>query len=575
MTARLVEPLFFFTLAIALTWPLATSLDTAIPQGQESAATVPLFNLWTIWWNADRAASLWSGYWNAPIFAPVPNAFAFSESQPVTGIVAPVVWLTESRALAYNLYLLLTLTANGWSGSLLVRSLTRSRAAGVAGGTALAMLPFVHWQSGVLQLTSLTGILLTLHFLRKFFGDERLVSAAGAGASIAFCYLCCNYYGYQLGLVLLFSWPLLLTRHSCLRKIVFGLVLGCITAGALVLPVVGMQLSVARHHEWNRGRDLVARLSATQDDYWRAVWRGPLSSDDTEAPHYPLSPGLACVLLATIGAIAGLRKKQTRSFTAFLLAFTAVAAQLSLGPGWMIRGFRPFEQLTDWLPGLSALRSPYRFAVLVQVGCVLLAASSFHRSKSASSRVGSSGTELSQSTGERCVHQPSGKPWRPVLLCLQVVLAGGVLLESRPERPQLYELPEYRNEQPWIDWLANKTSPDDIVASLPFPSGRGVSDYQESTVAMLWGTYHQRRLVNGYSGFFPESFVQLKRKTQRFPEDDSIRALRNFDVRWCIVDVTRLAADAVHLLSEQPQLSLRFVTDDGRTRIYEVAGSPD
>ena len=52
----LFEPVLFVLLALASTWPLATQIDNAIPTGQERLATVPLFNQWTVWWNADRAA---------------------------------------------------------------------------------------------------------------------------------------------------------------------------------------------------------------------------------------------------------------------------------------------------------------------------------------------------------------------------------------------------------------------------------------------------------------------------------------------------------------------------------------
>lgn len=578
MSVRLAELLFFLVLAVASTWPLVSRFDSAILRGQEKAATVPLFNLWTVWWNADRAAVLWSDYWDAPIFAPTDNAFALSESQPVTGIVAPVVWLSESRALAYNLYLLLVLTANGWCGCLLIRSWTGSRLAGLWGGTAFSLLPFVHWQLGVLQLTSLSGILLTLHFLRRFFRDQKLVDATLAGASIGGCYLSCNYYGYQLGLVLLFSWPFLLRRtrrtSSC-PQIVGGLLLCIVTAVTVIFPVAEVQLSMAAENEWDRDRDLVARLSATQDDYWRSAWRGPLADENADSPRYPLSPGLACLVLAVAGSVVGLRRRQTRAFTLFLLVFSGVAAQLSLGPGWILWGERPFEHLAAWLPGLSALRSPHRFAVLVQIACVALVGASFGRRNG---EVTNFASETSDDAGnipppER---QPrSGNRWRLLISWAHLGMAGAVLLETWPARPELYSLPEYQQQRPWVEWLMTETAVDEPVATLPFPTGRGVSAYQDSAVAILWGTYHRRPLVNGYSGFFPASFLQLKQDVQGFPDHRSVRALQKVGVRWCVVNLDRLERKSVERLSKQPQLELRFAADDGRTRIYKLSAPAD
>ena len=97
--------LAYLVLAVAATWPLARNLDDTLPLGTEPVASVPLFNLWTLWWNADRALHLGADYWDAPIFFPAESAFAFSEAQPTTVVVAPLVWASETPAAAYNVYL--------------------------------------------------------------------------------------------------------------------------------------------------------------------------------------------------------------------------------------------------------------------------------------------------------------------------------------------------------------------------------------------------------------------------------------------------------------------------------------
>jgi hypothetical protein len=563
----LIEWLFFLLLAVASTWPLASHFRSAIPRGQEGVATVPLFNLWTIWWNADRAGVFFDGYWDAPVFAPVDNAFSFSETQPVTGVVAPIVWMSESRAPAYNIYLLGVLAANGWCGSLLIRSLTGNRLAGLGGGTALLLLPFVHWQLGVLQLTSLFGMLLTLHFLIRFSADLKWSDALLMGAAVGVCYLGCNYYGYQLCLVLLFSGPALLLKCCSFGRLATGLAAAFVVACLIVMPVVQMQLSMKDEQAWDRNREIVDQLSATRNDYLRTPWRGPLVAGVGGNSRFPLSPGIACTILAAAGAIVGLRRSETRRITVFLLLFLVASAQLSLGPSWIIRGERPFEHLAEWLPGLSAMRSPHRFAVLVQVSCVLLAGLGFIRLKSRQV----SDSQIDESCRDTSSLELSQPTWRERgVLWSRVLLLGGVLIEFWPASPQLYFLPDYEQQQSWIEWLGTETSPDDIVASLPFPAGRFVSDYEETTVAMLWATRHKRRLANGYSGFFPKEFVQLKLAVQNFPDDKSVRELQKAGVRWCVVDVSRLNFRNVEKLTRQPLLTLSFETDDGQTRIYEI-----
>lgn len=562
----LIEPMLFLLLAVASTWPLASQIDAAIPTGRERVATVPLFNLWTVWWNADRAEEGFANYWNAPIFAQAANAFALSETQPTTAVVSPVVWTSESRALAYNLYLLTMLVANGWAGSVLVRSLTNNRFVGICGGAALLLLPFVHWQLGVLQLAQLSGILLTLHFLIRFLTDYRMQDALLAGGAIGFCYLSCNYYGYQLCLTLLFALPVLLAKRCNIRRLATGGAVSVVVASTIILPIALTQLSTSSRHGWDRRAETVSRLSAVQDDYFRTLWRGPLSNSGNKKARFPLSPGLACSTLAVIGAVVGLRRKDTRRVTLFLLLFLVVAAQLSLGPRWVILGQRPFEHLVEWLPGLSAMRSPHRFAALVQVSCVLLASLSIAHANSEEA------VDERSATGKFMAISPALLPakWRRAIQWGLVALFCGVLIESWPEQPGLYSMPEYDQQRPWIEWLRTETQPDDIVANLPFPGGRSVSDYQDTTVSMLWSTYHKRRLANGYSGFFPKEFVRLKSDVQNFPDDKSVVELRMAGVRWCVVDVDKLKSANVDMLRDQTLLSLQFETGDGKTRIYKI-----
>ena len=564
--AQAFELSLFLLLAVASTWPLVTRLDSAVPRGSERVATVPLFNLWTIWWNADRAGSMFDCYWDAPIFAPSENTFALSESQPTTVAVAPVVWILGSRTLAYNVYLLSMLALNGWCGSLLVGSLTRNRLVGIWAGAALLLLPFVHWQLGVLQLTSISGVLLTLHFLIRFIGDLRLKDAVLAGVSIGFCYLSCNYYGYQLCLVLLFSSIALLVKHSSLRRLVVGAVVITLVAGLMVLPVVGVQLSISGEQSWDRKLDTVWRLSALPPDYLRSLWRGPLVEGGFGKPRFPLSPGAACLVLVAVGSFTGLRRRENRRMSFFILLFLFAALFLSLGPTLTLGGQVPFLHLAEWLPGLSAMRSPYRFAVLVQVGCVVLAGMSFARSNSAATTDDEDAAEnvpTSVSISSPTRTQRISQWGRIALLC-------GVLIESWPAKPGLYSMPEYNLQRPWIEWLRTETQSDDIVASLPFPSGRSVADYEDTTVAMLWSTFHKRRLANGYSGFFPKEFVQLKANVQSFPDEKSVRELRKAGVRWCVVDVAKLGSSRAEELSSQPLLSMKFESAGGRTRIYEI-----
>jgi hypothetical protein len=114
-------------LACVILWPAFRYPYSMLPAGASRVVTVPLFNAWTIWWNTECLSRGLQHYWNAPIFWPNAGTFAFSEPQPATLLVAPVVWMSGSVILAYNVYLLMSLVANGIFAARLLRTLRVGR----------------------------------------------------------------------------------------------------------------------------------------------------------------------------------------------------------------------------------------------------------------------------------------------------------------------------------------------------------------------------------------------------------------------------------------------------------------
>ena len=49
------------------------------------------------------------------------------------------------------------------------------------------------------------------------------------------------------------------------------------------------------------------------------------------------------------------------------------------------------------------------------------------------------------------------------------------------------------------------------------------------------GASYRRRMLNGYSGFFPPDIVKLKPTMDNFPDPASIDALAATGVRYCVV----------------------------------------
>jgi hypothetical protein len=118
-----------------------------------------------------------------------------------------------------------------------------------------------------------------------------------------------------------------------------------------------------------------------------------------------------------------------------------------------------------------------------------------------------------------------------------LVLLLGILAvaELWPPHQRIFHLPSVQANRLWINWLTVHTAEDCVIACAPFPAGTSVQAYEDTAVWMYWQTFHQRRMVNGYSGFFSESFLQLKETMAAFPNEPSLQMLAERGVDYCVV----------------------------------------
>jgi hypothetical protein len=617
----------YLLLAVIASWPLAWSPGSAIPRGCESEATVPLLNVWTVWWNADRAAVSFRGYWDAPIFYPTRGTFAFSEAQPSSLVVAPVIGLTGNRVLAYNVYLFLILTFNGWSGHRLMRRVGHRTWLACCGGILCEMLPFVWWQLGVIQLTTLFGCIWTIHALLDLFepharpkdgatiedltstfrGIWRFLRRSGShseygsthdidpsdspgtvrdhtvfrripisvrlGFAFSLTYWMCNYWGLFLAILLVPS-SVCLWNGRLLRAVFWRdvLIAGLLVLG-LVGPIASIQRSLSSKHAWSRTPELIRDLSAHPNYYldppftvisaageskmhddgvvakvayaeWSTFFRGRQDAGQQRSL-WTLGFGWIKLSLVSTGLAAALVTRGRRRWGLFVATFGLTAFGLSLGPTVCVSQFVPwlggvsiYEVLQRIVPGFGLIRSPFRYAVFVQLAAVWASVEALdlfdpRRWRKSSDRrtIGSESQDLGDQQvlrEERGIHgEPAdvcpplaGKSDRRVgrwLVFVPLVLLSLIVIFEVWPAPQQLHRCATPNELPvWILWLRENTYSDDPIVCLPFPTGYTVTDYEDTATWMYWGTFHGRHLLNGYSGFFPESFVTLKSELSVF-----------------------------------------------------------
>lgn len=504
--------------ALWLTLPLCFGLNCFLPVGTQPAATVPLFNLWTLRWNAESLQGGLTNYWNAPSFAPEKATFTFSDPQPLSGLVYCAVFrVTGAPVLTYNLLLITVLALNGLSAYYLLRRRCSVPApAAISAGLLAESLPFVFNELGVFQMTVLFPILMTLGALRRFADTGTLKAALALGAWTSATYLTSGYYGVFESVFLLLGGAVLVRRGLLRLRPFSNLLAGTGLATVVLAPVVVAQLRSISALKWEA--EYVQRLSAQPPDYLRLddrMWgceKAPWLLPEEEY-RWSLYPGTGLLGLAIVGLAAGGCGPERR-WILYCLCGAALAWLLSLGMNWEVGGWRPYSLLRDSYPGVDKLRSPYRLAVFLQVFLVILAGYGLAALGRWRGRAGS---------------------W---LAVVAVVLS---LVEVWAVPVRVYATQPALAEGEWINWLRER--PPSLVAMVPFAETVTEEAHEGTVVAMLQAIEHGQPVVNGYSGFYPPSYLQLIDLMRSFPDQKSLAALWQTGVTYVVVDREWLTAE--------------------------------
>jgi hypothetical protein len=541
--------------ALIATWPLALKASNAIPLGTELEPTVPLFNLWSIWWTADRAAHGFAGYWDAPFFYPNKGVFTYSEPQPLTGfMVAPLWFLGAPPALIYNLAVWALLTLNGIFGYRLARALELPRPSALLGAVMTVTLPFVANVSGVLPITALFGLLWTLEGLVRFGVEGTTRSALWAAAGFLAVYLTCQQCALLFASFAFAAGLVALSQNGYRMGAVLRLASSGLLAGLIVLWVALPAMIVHAELGFRRPERIVHALSARPRDFLTrpataSVKFPPPDPADTAG----LFPGAILSALAVAGAAIGLRDPRRRRWTAYLIVSAAIAGLLALGLNFKLGEWRPFAAMRAALPGMDRVRSPVRFAAIMQLCLPTLAAMALERVRQLLPPRNAAG-----------------------IVALAGVLAAG---ENLAVPARLTHVPT-TPRTPWSAWI--RARPDPIVlAHVPFPGGLHVSDYEIEAWRLFAQIDHHKPMANGYSGYFPQvrapdgsavptyTRFQLDMAT-RFPDRRLLCVMgRSLGVNTLVIDRGWLADHRGKI--DAYTTFLRPIHSDDQVRIYALS----
>jgi hypothetical protein len=572
--ARVLVPLYA-ALAAVLTWPLVAHLGTSLPYGTEPVATVPLFNLWTLRWNQIEVGHLFRHYWDAPLFHPTAGAFALSEPQPLTGVLAftPLSFVSGNPVLAYNLVLLGALVLNGLGAHRLSRTLGVAPLPAATAGALAVALPFVGAQMGVLQLAMVFPIFFLIDAILRWapLGGRRQAALIGVWLAVAF--LTCGYYGLFAAVVIGPASLALFRRRWIGRERALDVAVALGTFGVLALPIVLAQASITS--DYRRSKDTILALSADLGDFWRlpTASRGsgllPWIGDVASGGGHPLYPGTVLLLLAVAGialvvpsAAFDPTDDDASRRTLFLLVGIVLAWLLSLGLNLQPGGWEPYDLLRRHVPGFASLRSPFRADVIVQVFLVAFAALALDAGWRRLRKLGRPGGRAGD-RGRRPTWVRLAAP------AAAVVLVGLAVLEIGVMPVRMYHVD--RDTPDWAAHLAEHPpagADDAVVAFMPFPPSGSVVDYLDTVNDMIGVLdLDGSTTVNGYSGLFPATYDELEEAARAYPNAATDELFESYGVTDVVADRDWLAEnpDAGDALA----VAYRRVHTGPQTVVYE------
>ena len=493
--------MLFGALTVFMTWPQARHLSTHVPNSDD-----PLLSIWRLSWVAHVLPTQPIELLHGNIFHPEPRTLAYSDSVLLQGVLAaPFIWSGLSQIAVYNVIVLLSIAMSGWAMWLYATRLTGNSAAGVIAGIVYAFVPFRFDHFMHLELQATFFLPLGLLALERAVETRSRRHAAWFMAALVGQVYSGLYYAIFLATALLVIMPLKLRSLDRDARVQLARALApAMLAGAVAVAPYLLAYMANRSHLGERQTNEITLYSATLPNYLAATpentvhggWSGGLGRSERR-----LFPGFVAVALAIAGAIRLDHHRVT------LIVVGVIGFIVSMGVN---------TPVYDWIRAVllpyRGLRAPARASILVVLAIAGLAAYGYAR-------------------------LVRGRP-APVPTVAAAVLATALLIEYRTVLSSWLELPVAPPQV--YRWLA--TQPRVLIVEIPFAQAARLDSIYDG-LYMFNSTYHWQPMVNGYSGFFPQSFMEMTEEMTAFPDDRSIGYLKQRGVDLIIVHSALLGED--------------------------------
>jgi hypothetical protein len=458
----------------------------------------PLFSIWRMGWVYQQLQGDPRAFFDANIFHPTPLTLTLSDSMLLPAFVAAPLFAAGLHPLfVYNGLLVASFPINGFATYFLIRKLTGSATASFIGALFYMCHPYrlEHYSHFELQMTM--WMPLTLLALMRLGETHRIRYAVVAAALAAAQLYSSMYYGVYfpfyaifvigfLGLVWKWRW----------RRLIGPAAIGAAFALGLILPLARPYVA-AQEMKGDRDTVAVEYYSADLSDFFRPHVRLTTHARrwlEDKNPERALFPGVTPLALTAVALAPPIGPVRAAFAGGLVLSYD------------LTRGMKGvlYPTLYRTLPPIRGMRVPARFSIILGISLAVLAAFGARRLLS----------RWSSGAGRR------------------VAFAGLVAFAVVDLRPSLMLHSVYTDVPAIYRNLAGR--PDIVLAEFPFEQNQPW--VTNEVPFMYFSLWHWHQMVNGYSGFVPDSHNALIQLAKDFPDAASITALRTRGVTHVTVN---------------------------------------
>ena len=494
---------------------------------------------WTLAWLAHQLVQDPLHLFDTNIFYPDRLTLAYSDHLFIPGIfVVPLIWIGLSPVLVYNLLLIAGLTLTGWVMSLVIYRWTANRMAGLLSGSLVAFNAFTLTRFPQIQDQHLEFLPLALLALDRLVRVPSLRHSLSLAGWFVLQALTTGYWLLFTTVAMVAGAASRAGEWATRARWSFAPCAGLagIAAGVIMLPFLLPYWRVSREEGLTRSLEEVSRYSAHIGNYLATggrlhfdLWSHRFYTTGAES----LFPGLIALSLAAVAVGSGVAFRDVRARMA--LAFGVVAFALSFGPA-----FPGYTILYESFPLMTGIRGASRFGQLWLVAIAILAGFGWVKLRHLLS-----GTAVAAT--------------RRTVISLGVAVLVAVHLEAI-RAPVSYT--EYRGiPAAWSE--LRSTGKSAVLALFPFYAPDEVF---RNGRYMLYSTLSFKPMLNGFSGFTPQSYRRHAEALRQFPDQESISYLRKEGVTHVVVEGHLISEPRLAEIDRNPALQLVFT--DSSLRIF-------